>query len=192
VAVMLLLTLRGTPTLYYGDEIGIGAVEIPPDRVADPRELREPGLGFGRDPVRTPMAWDSSPGGGFSSGEPWLPLHDDWPTRNVAAERTDPGSILSLHRELLRLRRRHVALALGDMAMIDADGPVLAYERHHADERMFVLLNLSGFPAQAVLPDGAIGRPILSTVHEIETAGDPCSAVTLRPDEGLILLAVTA
>ena len=86
VAAMLLLTLRGTPTVYYGDELGLADVRIPADRVKDPRELREPGIGLGRDPVRTPMAWDSSPHGGFSSGEPWLPLHADWRTRNVSAE----------------------------------------------------------------------------------------------------------
>jgi alpha-glucosidase len=72
VAAMLLLTLRGTPTVYYGDELGLTDVRIPADRVKDPRELREPGIGLGRDPVRTPMAWDSSPQGGFSSGDPWL------------------------------------------------------------------------------------------------------------------------
>ena len=70
VAAMLLLTLRGTPTLYYGDELGLGRRRIPPDRVQDPRELREPGLGLGRDPVRTPMPWDGSPNAGFTTGEP--------------------------------------------------------------------------------------------------------------------------
>ena len=105
VAAMLLLTLRGTPTLYYGDEIGLEDVEIAPDRVTDPRELREPGLGFGRDPVRTPMAWDATPHAGFSSGEPWLPLNDDWPTRNVAAQQSAPDSMLTLYRALLALRR---------------------------------------------------------------------------------------
>ncbi len=79
VAAMLLLTLRGTPTLYQGDELGIGKVIVPSDRVRDPKELREPGIGLGRDPSRTPMAWDRSPHAGFSSVEPWLPLHVDWP-----------------------------------------------------------------------------------------------------------------
>src|SRR5687768_7047018 len=76
VAAMLLLTLRGTPTLYQGDELGIGRVAIPPGKVRDPKELREPGIGLGRDPSRTPMAWDGSSNAGFSSAEPWLPLHD--------------------------------------------------------------------------------------------------------------------
>ena len=77
VAAMLLLTLRGTPTLYYGDELGIGAVEIAPDRIQDPWAKREPGLGVGRDPARTPMQWDASAFAGFSNHEPWLPLTPD-------------------------------------------------------------------------------------------------------------------
>ena len=84
VAAMLLLTLRGTPTLYYGDELGLSDVAIPPAQVQDPRELREPGLGLGRDPVRTPMPWDGSENAGFTTARPWLPLNADWPTRNVA------------------------------------------------------------------------------------------------------------
>ena len=101
VALMLLLTLRGTPTLYQGDELGIGEVVIPPERVRDPREIRQPGIGLGRDPSRTPMAWDASPNAGFSAAEPWLPLHADWRTRNVAAESEKPGSMLNLTRALL-------------------------------------------------------------------------------------------
>src|SRR3546814_1941115 len=100
VAAMLLLTLRGTPTLYQGDEIGIGEVTIPPDQLKDPRELREPGLGLGRDPSRTPMAWDASLNGGFSEGTPWLPLHSDWRSRNVEAQLGDTGSMLQLYRRL--------------------------------------------------------------------------------------------
>ena len=83
VSAVLLLTLRGTPTLYYGDELGLSDVAIEPSQVRDPRELREPGLALGRDPVRTPMPWDDSANAGFTKGTPWLPLHDDWPTRNV-------------------------------------------------------------------------------------------------------------
>src|SRR3546814_12795723 len=86
VAAMLLLTLRGTPTLYQGDEIGLGEVTIPPDQLKDPRELREPGLGLGRDPSRTPMAWDASPNRGFSEGPPWLPLHSDRRSRHEEAQ----------------------------------------------------------------------------------------------------------
>ena len=69
--------------------LGIGQVEIPAGKVRDPRELRQPGIGLGRDPSRTPMAWNASPNAEFSLAEPWLPLHGDWRTRNVALEQED-------------------------------------------------------------------------------------------------------
>jgi len=197
VAAMLLLTLRGTPTLYYGDEIGMESVAIPAGQVHDPRELREPGLGFGRDPVRTPMAWDGTANAGFSTAAPWLPLHDDWAARNVAVEAEDPASMLALTRALLALRREHPALSVGDIRLIDADGDVLAYERRAEGERFAIVLNLGGSGQAAALPDGYwVER--LSTLLPGEGRG-PSSApdpgpslrrgrVELRPNEGLILI----
>ena len=128
VAAMLLLTLRGTPTLYYGDEIGMADVPIPPERVVDP--------GAGRDPVRTPMQWDAD--GGFTAGEPWLPYGDL--AVNVAAQRDDPRSMLTLHRRLLALRREFVE---EDYATLHAADGVLAYAARRAHA---VALNLTGEP----------------------------------------------
>jgi oligo-1,6-glucosidase/alpha-glucosidase len=178
VAMLLLLTLRGTPTLYQGDELGIGHVDIPPDKVRDPREKRQPGIGLGRDPSRTPMAWDASPNAGFSQGEPWLPLHESWRTRNVAVESGDPDSILTLARALLRLRREEPALAVGDYAALEVDGNLLAYERRAGDSRLLIALNLGGEPV--ALPEAArAGERVLSTL-----AGE---AGALRGNEGLIV-----
>ncbi|MBB4153837.1 alpha-glucosidase [Sphingomonas jinjuensis] len=154
VAAVLLLTLRGTPTLYYGDEIGMVDGIIPPDRVMDPRELREPGYGLGRDPERTPMQWDACAHAGFSTAEPWLPLGPDWQTRNVAAQAADDRSMLALHRQLLALRRAHMALAIGSWQALPAAGDVLAYERHHGDEAIVVALNLGDTPQPTALPGG--------------------------------------
>jgi alpha-glucosidase len=84
VAAMLLLTLRGTPTLYYGDEIGMQDVEIPPGLMQDPWEKNVPGLRLGRDPARTPMQWDKSLNAGFTQGRPWLPVARDFPFVNVS------------------------------------------------------------------------------------------------------------
>ncbi|HLY55341.1 MAG TPA: alpha-amylase family glycosyl hydrolase [Stellaceae bacterium] len=191
VAAMLLLTLRGTPTIYYGDELGIGTVAIPPDRVRDPRELREPGLGLGRDPVRTPMPWDGSPNAGFTAGEPWLPLNADWPSRNVAAALDDPGSMLHLHRRLLALRRAHDALSLGDFARVDAEGDVLAFERRAGGQRLLVALNLSGEWQHFDPPDWSAGYGLLlSTLEEPllrRSAAGGIGTLTLRPNEGVIL-----
>ncbi|WP_404710714.1 alpha-amylase family glycosyl hydrolase [Sphingomonas sp. MMS24-J13] len=188
VAAMLLLTLRGTPTLYYGDELGIGPVEIPPAKVQDPRELREPGLGFGRDPVRTPMPWDTSANAGFTTGEPWLPLNSDWPTRNVAVEREDAGSMLALYRELLRLRRAHEVLSIGDVRLIEAEGDVLAYERVNSNERVAIVLNLGGEMQRMPALDGTF-QPLFSTLRHPREGGDPYSPTlkVIGPNEGLIL-----
>jgi alpha-glucosidase len=176
-AALLLLTMRGTPTLYYGDELGLADVAIPPDRVQDPRELREPGLGFGRDPVRTPLPWNGSPNAGFTTGEPWLPLNADWPARNVEAQRKDPYSMLSLHRNLLRLRRAHPALAIGSLRLIEAQGDVLAYIRAHEGEQIVVALNLGSAPHRVTLPEG---RLLLSTIGDYQPG-------RLAPNQGLIL-----
>ncbi len=186
VAAMLLLSLRGTPTLYYGDEIGLARVDIPPDRVQDPWEKSEPGLGFGRDPQRTPMQWDASPGAGFTTGEPWLPLSADRAVRNVAALSDDPGSILSLYRRLLALRRGTSALSIGDYRAIGNDGAVLGFERTGAGETIAVILNFGAEPADWTLPEGRRGHVLLTTMLDRE--GEPAGPVIrLRPNEGLIV-----
>jgi len=185
-AAMLLLTLRGTPTLYYGDELGLTDVVIPPAAVQDPRELREPELALGRDPVRTPMPWDASANAGFTKVKPWLPLNADWPTRNVARMTAEPQSILTLYRRLLAARRAHPALSVGGFALLAAEGDVLAYERRHGAERLIVALNLGGRPLRFALPDWASQcLPLLSTVDEAVMTGD--GALLLRADEGVIL-----
>ena len=177
VAAMLLLTLRGTPTLYQGDEIGIGEVVIPRDRIRDPQDLRQPQLGIGRDRSRTPMPWDTSPFAGFSTIEPWLPLNDDWPTRNVAAEADDPGSMLRLYRRLLALRRTQPALAIGAIRLIAAPTGILAYERTEGEARLTVLLNMTARDIEIHWQ----GTPLLSTL-----GGDAIPDL-LRANEGLVI-----
>ena len=144
VAAMLLLTLRGTPTLYYGDELGVGHVEIPPDRIQDPCGKRDPSLG--RDPSRTPMQWDASPFAGFSTHAPWLPLTPDYETRNVEVMRHDETSILSLVRSLLHYRRRSAALKEGEWSLLSQDSSILAYKRGWGEYSIVVVLNFSGLP----------------------------------------------
>jgi alpha-glucosidase len=182
VAAMLLLTLRGTPTLYQGDEIGIGPVTIPPDRIRDPQHFRQPTLNIGRDRSRTPMAWDDSVHAGFGSAEPWLPLHDDWRTRNIAAQAGDAGSMLSLYRGLLALRRATPALTLGDYAPAEGDTDVLAFERTGGDDRLLVALNLSNAPRRLILP---AGTTIAAVMHSTLPPRTPDGV--LAPNEGLIL-----
>src|SRR3546814_20379001 len=98
---MLLLTLRGTPTIYYGDEIGLSDVSIPYDQVQDPRELREPGLALGCDRVRTPMPWNAHTFAGFRSVSPSLPLHSDWQDVTAAHQ-------MGKDQRMLKSQRRHM------------------------------------------------------------------------------------
>ena len=129
VAAMLLLTLRGTPTLYYGDELALEDGIIPPGEVQDPAEKNQPGIGMGRDPERTPMPWETGPGFGFTTGRPWLPFSPAVVEHSVSAEDRDPRSVLSLYRQLLQLRRQHAALHAGAIDDVQAGNGVLSYRR---------------------------------------------------------------
>jgi alpha-glucosidase len=191
VAAMLLLTLRGTPTIYQGDEIGMMDVPIPPDCVQDPWERNVPGLGLGRDPVRTPMQWDGGPNAGFAraGAEPWLPLAPDYRKRNVAAQAAGPRSMLSLHRALLALRRAEPALSVGSYLPVEGtEEDVLAFERRDeaTGRGLLVALNVGG--SERELPGGAPGRRrvLLSTYIDDGTTR------RLRPDEGVVLLSSPA
>ena len=181
VAAALLLTLRGTPTIYAGEEIGMVDVPIPPDRVQDPWERNVPGLGLGRDPVRTPMPWDTGPGGGFTAGKPWLPLGPAGTGITVAEQARDPCSLLALYRALLALRRSEPALAVGSIEAVAAAGPVLSYVRRHGTRTLLVALNLSD--AQHDIPEHGPGHVLLST--ELDRSGT--TPTRLRPNEGLVV-----
>ncbi|WP_043345748.1 alpha-amylase family glycosyl hydrolase [Belnapia moabensis] len=189
VAAMLLLTLRGTPTIYQGEEIGMTDVPIPPDRVQDPWERRVPGLGVGRDPVRTPMQWDAGAGAGFTGAvEPWLPLPRDWRSVNVAAQEGDASSVLTLYRALLRLRRAEPALSVGAYASVAVDAPdVLAYERRDeaTGRRLRIALNLGD--GQRVLPGFALGARILLSSYLDDRSSSIQGAIALRPAEGVVV-----
>jgi alpha-glucosidase len=184
IAAMLLLTLRGTPTMYYGDEIGMPRVDVPLELARDPWEKNEPGLGIGRDPWRTPMQWDASANAGFSTGQPWLPLEPHYDARNVAALRDDPRSILSLYRGLIAIRRAHPALTTGRAQVISDGNNVLVYERTEANQRIVVALNFG--PDPQPLPVCGLARPRMLLSTHMDGAGLG-AARQLRGDEGLIL-----
>ncbi|MCW2238401.1 alpha-amylase family glycosyl hydrolase [Azospirillum canadense] len=185
VAAMLLLTLRGTPTLYQGDEIGMTDVPIPPHLVQDPWEKNVPGLGLGRDPARTPMPWDGTPGAGFTSGKPWLPLGPEATRVNVTAQAADPGSKLALYKALLALRRVEPALSVGSYRRVSAEDDVLVYERAHGGRRLWVLLNLGRDLAMVDAP--VEGAHIRVSTH-LDRDGEPVAgSVRLRPNEGVVI-----
>ena len=149
---MLLLTLRGTPTVYYGDEIAMKEVAIAPAHVRDPLGKNVPGRGLGRDGCRTPMQWDSTTHAGFSSVEPWLPLGGALDQDNVLAQRSDNTSVYRLYRRLIDLRRKRPALSLGRYGSVRADGNLLVFTREHEREQLFVALNFASAPVAASLP----------------------------------------
>jgi alpha-glucosidase len=183
IAAMLLLTLRGTPTLYQGEEIGMADVPIAHGLRRDPFGSNAPD--FSRDPERTPMQWDASPHAGFSGVEPWLPVAPDFAARNVATQAADPTSMLALYRVLIGLRRQEAALATGSYALVEANENVLAYERRDGRRRLFVALNFSGrFEEVEEVPAGS--RLLLST--HLDRKGEilALTPMLLRPHEGIV------
>ena len=175
VAAVLLLTLRGTPTIYYGEELGMHDVSISSARALDVKEMNVPGRGLGRDPQRTPMQWDGSPSAGFTTGEPWLPLPADAAEHSVEAELNDGGSMLTLYRALLALRRREAALAVGSYVPLPASGSLLAYLREDAGRRIGIVLNLSSEPAMWTVPDGVHVVRLLLTARSGAATGAAAS-----------------
>jgi alpha-glucosidase len=186
VAAMMLLTLRGTPTMYYGDELGMHNVPMPPDRVQDPFEKNVPGLGLGRDPSRTPMQWSDGAHAGFSEGEPWLPIAEDFTSCNVVTERQDSRSMLTLYRRLLELRRREPALNIGSYTAVPAQGNLLAYRRQSGGTRFLIVLNLGN--EDAVLTGAVPAEKIeLSTYLDREEGAPFEGRLELRPAEGVVV-----
>jgi alpha-glucosidase len=185
IGAMLLLTLRGTPTIYYGDELGLENVSIPPDRVQDPWEKNEPGLGRGRDPARTPMQWDGSANAGFTTSIPWLPVGPGYETRNVVALTADPKSILNLYRRLITLRRQHPALSVGRYILVRAEKNVFAFERSDSETRLLIVLNFAQEHRLVKLPTGH-ALVLLSTCLDREDE-HVHAELKLRAEEGTIL-----
>jgi alpha-glucosidase len=186
VAALLLLTLRGTPTIYYGDEIGMADVDVPPEAQRDPQGLREAGMS--RDLARTPMRWTAEPTAGFTSGTPWLPIGPAVGEVNVAAQRDDVDSMLSLHRRLLSLRRRERALHAGDWEDAGATDATLAFLRSDGDRRFLVVVNLTDAPAALPAGLGGLKGQIVAATAVAREGGVFRPADGLAADEGLVVL----
>jgi alpha-glucosidase len=173
-AVLMLLGLRNTPFVYYGEEIGMEDVDIPEGQLRDPARIRT----IGRDPERTPMQWDSSPGRGFSSGTPWLPFGQ--PVRNVAAQQDDPDSLLSLYRRAIWLRKRSPALVEGAYREVSVDDRQWVFERACDDgEAIAVAINTSMERVTVELPRN--GRVVLATARDLEGAKAAARSIELPP-----------
>jgi len=164
VAAMMLLTLRGTPTLYYGDEIGMQNTDIPREKMRDERARSCDGKGIGRDPFRAPMDWEQ-----------------------VAAQREDPASMLSLHRQLIALRRRSPALVTGEYRSVDTRGPVLAYVRSLGEQAFLIALNLNDLPRRLELPPDIGPGVVEISTRDPRDRRATGSTIELGADEGLVI-----
>ena len=194
---MLLLTLRGTPTCYYGDELGMENVPIPAEKIQDPPAVNQPEIAHivGRDPERTPMQWDASPNAGFAAPdvkELWLPLDSNYKEINVASELNDPRSMLNFYRKLLACRKSTAALQTGGYRSINPESAetqanCFVFERQTGDQRVIVALNFSNKEQKLILPNLGTGRIVLSTTLDRE--GDAnLSGFSLRENEGCIIV----
>ena len=184
IAAMLLLTLRGTPTMYYGDELGLARTAVSPEFTQDLWEKNEPGLGVSRDPWRTPFPWDASINAGFTTGRPWLPLDSTYRTKNVKSLRQQYDSLLMLYHRLIQIRKEHRALTIGNACVIGAEDNVLLYERSYGDEKFVVALNFGDNDRILSPSNYAESILILSTYMDRE---EPVSELKLRGNEGVLL-----
>ncbi|MGL9618887.1 alpha-amylase family glycosyl hydrolase [Bradyrhizobium sp. U531] len=187
VAAMLLLTLRGTPTLYYGDEIGMHQVAIAPEDVRDPFEKNVPGIGVGRDGCRTPMQWDGSAFAGFSRARPWLPLPEHYVRDNVVNLEADARSILNLYKRLINLRKSCPQLIAGDYHPIAAQGDLLIYRREAEGKAVIVALNLGPEPIAVTTSAIRFGSTILLSTFQDREGEEIEGVLDLRGNEGVIV-----
>jgi len=190
-AAVLLLGLRGTPFLYYGEEIGLGDVSVPRWEMQDPpaRRYWPLPIWFDRDRCRGPMPWTGSLNGGFTKGQPWLRMASDYPTRNVASQAAVPESILACYRRLIALRHRSEALSVGEFDWhVRGTNDVLAWLRTAGGERLLVALTTASAERTVEL-SGLAGRPhgVFSTLGPVVTPLLEGDRIRLRPLEAVIV-----
>ena len=190
IAMMLLLTLRGTPTIYYGDELGMEDGWIPPEHVQDPWEIKAPGIGVGRDPERTPMLWNREHHAGFCSDDiqPWLPITGDHETVNVDYQKCKARSFLMLTRALLALRAVNPCLQLGDYIPLYSPSDILCFQRKLPDQELIIALNFTSEQRSWILPEEYRynATVVLSTAMD-RSGGKLLNTLLLRGNEGLVI-----
>jgi alpha-glucosidase len=183
IAATLLLTLRGTPFLYYGEEIGMRNVRLKRSEVMDPPGKRYNPLYKGRDGCRSPMQWDTTLFSGFSEIHPWLKIHPDYPQRNVAVQLQDEYSLLNFYRRLIRLRRQNIVLRQGDFSFVKHNNPnCLVYRRSYGNNSILVALN---FRNKAQTPELSNNEVVLWTeifsTHSLQKEPKMLNSIHLEP-----------
>ena len=190
VGMMLLLTLRGTPTIYYGDELGMEDAWVPSEHIQDPWEKKAPGIGVGRDPERTPMLWDSSENAGFcaSSVHPWLPITYDYSEINVDVQQRNSRSFLWLTQSLLTLRKQYPVLQLGQYISLYAPSQLFCYRRFNEDSDLVIALNFSSEYQEWILPEEFRNQSIILISTFMDRQGGQLGdGLQLRGNEGVVL-----
>ncbi|MBN1698021.1 MAG: alpha-glucosidase [Spirochaetales bacterium] len=184
VAAAFLLTVKGTPFIYYGEEIGMEDGKIKKKEIHDPIGKRYWPINKGRDPARTPMLWSAASNAGFSGASPWLPLNNGWERQNVDAQEKDGTSILQFYKKLLRVRKEKKPLMFGEWVELNhGKENFLSYERRWSGERVLVLLNFARTGCTAAIPPGT-WTTLLST-HGRQGVM-PGSEVKLAPYEVVV------
>ncbi|EOQ96980.1 alpha amylase, catalytic domain protein [Leptospira wolbachii serovar Codice str. CDC] len=191
-AACMMLTLRGTPFLYYGEEIGMKRQKVPYKKIQDPVGKRYWPFHPGRDPERIPMPWNSSETTGFTTGKAWLPLYEEANTVNVESQMEDPTSLFHTYKKLIQLRKDRKSLRKGKLKiLISDDKQALYYRRRDGKEDTYIFLNFSAKPVKVSYPRKWILNEILfSTANrtssfelekELDTGG-----LVLFPNEAVI------
>lgn len=164
VAATLLMTLRGTPFIYYGEEIGMSNISVSRRQIHDPLGKRYWPVFSGRDPARSPMQWSSDENAGFTRGNVWLPVNGNYRDVNVEMSSSDRYSMLHHYRSLIALRKKKKALSHGDMVpLLSGEHNCIGYLRRYGDERLFVIMNFCARPVRIDLGERAQWKVISST-----------------------------
>lgn len=188
IATVLLLTLPGTPFIYYGEEIGMEDFTITPLQNKDPQGSDDRlGIEASRDPARTPMQWDGSESAGFSAriDDLWLPIGNNRGGRNVVEQMGNPQSLLQLTRSLINLRKTNPSLLHGEYIPLNTQPDLYAYGRQSRDQRVIVALNFAAEPQVLEMPSNSFGTILLSTRGREQQKVS--QAARLEPYEGCII-----
>ncbi|HPR36550.1 MAG TPA: alpha-glucosidase [Spirochaetota bacterium] len=190
VAAVFLLTIKGTPFLYYGEELGMKNTRLSRSEIVDPLGRRYWPVYRGRDCSRTPMLWNSREHAGFTKGRPWLPVDSDYKKLNVKSQTADRYSMLNLYRTLIHLRRKHRALSEGDfIPELKGFNSTLGYFRRYEDELFFIILNFAGKERSVHAGERGQWRVMFST-HRTSREHFTSLTMTLAPYEATVLMRI--
>jgi alpha-glucosidase len=179
----MLLSFKGAICLYQGEELGLTEAELTADQLRDPFGIAYFPEFRGRDGSRTPLPWTDAEHGGFTTGEPWLPVPEQHRAASIQSQEADPRSALKAWRRLALWRKSHPALMRGDLRLLDLPAPLVGFVRTAPEERLVLLFNPSAQPARASLPELADAVPLRDVGSHALLEGD----IVVLPPFGMLL-----